>query len=360
MSRHGRGATWLTLVGVLSVGACHGDGPIAPPPLPPPPPPLREVVVSNPVTRTSSGAARPAIPLALAATAETTYVSLPPGTAPGGDLATIRNLRTASSVVAPVGDGGFDPVPLSAVAGDTIEVVVRDQDGTTVLSVRAAVAAKRPPILIRTNPASLKRDVPLNASIVIVFSEPIDSASVTGETVQLRRGSVIVDGEARFRDSAHTTVVFTPAALLAPATTYDLVITQGIRDLDGEPLEAAVSVEFTTVTTGGGYQEFFVDCCQILDAHSVGDSVHVSLTAQVIDGTGAGVEGAVIRFRASMGGVEPDPTISELDGFRSAQWTFMGTMGSPGPQAELSACASNSTTRCDMYWPILTIGVRLP
>ena len=80
MSRHRRGATWLTLVGVLSVGACHGDGPLAPPP----PPPLREVVVSNPVTRTSSGVSRPAIPLAQAATAETTYVSLPPGTAPTG------------------------------------------------------------------------------------------------------------------------------------------------------------------------------------------------------------------------------------------------------------------------------------
>ena len=202
--------------------------------------------------------------------------------------------------------------------------------------------------------------MPLNASIVIVFSEPIDSASVTGETVQLRRGSVIVDGEARFRDSAHTTVFFTPAALLAPATTYELIITQGIRDLDGEPLDAAVTLEFTTVTTGGGYQEYFVDCCQILDAHNGGDSVHVNLTAQVIDGTGAGVEGAVIRFRASMGGVEPDTTISVLDGFRSAQWTFPGTMGFGAGSAELSACASNSTTRCDMYWPILEVGVGTP
>jgi len=355
MSRHRRGSAWLTLVGVVCVGACHGDGPIAPPA-----PQLREVVVSNPVARPSPGAARPAIPLAQAATAETTYVSLPPGTAPTGDLATIQNLRTGSTVEAPVGDGGFDPVAVSAVVGDTIEVIVRDQDGTIVHSVRAAVAARRPPVLIRTNPASMKRDVPLNASIVIVFSEPIDSASVTGETVRLRRGSVIVDGEARFRDSAHTTVVFTPAALLAPATTYSLVITQGIRDLDGEPLEAAVTLEFTTVTTGGGYQEYFVDCCQILNAHNGADSVHVNLTAQVIDGTGAGVEGAVIRFRASMGGVEPDTTISELDGFRSAQWTFPGTMGFGAGSAELSACASNSTTRCDMYWPILEVGVGTP
>ena len=156
MSRHRRGSAWLTLVGVVCVGACHGDGPMAPPA-----PQLREVVVSNPVARPSPGAARPAIPLAQAATAETTYVSLPPGTAPTGDLATIQNLRTGSTVEAPVGDGGFDPVAVSAVVGDTIEVIVRDQDGTIVHSVRAAVAARRPPVLIRTNPASMKRDVPL-------------------------------------------------------------------------------------------------------------------------------------------------------------------------------------------------------
>jgi len=348
------GAVCLVVGAAVWFGGCHDMGP------PPPPPPLREVIVSNPVTRVSPVAGRSAIPLAPTATSETTYVSLPPGTAPSGQKATIQNLRTGSTVEAPVGDGGFDPVAMSAVAGDTIEVVVRDADGTVVHSVLAAVSPRRPPMLVRTNPGSRKRDVPLNASIVIVFSEPIDSASVTAGTVQLRRGSVIVDGELRFRDSAHTTVLFTPAALLAPATTYELVITQGIRDLDGQPLEAAVTVEFTTATTDSGYQEYFVDCCQILNANNGGDSVHVNLTAQVIDGTGAGVEGAVIRFRASMGGVEPDTTISELDGFRSAQWTFPGTMGFGAGSAELSACASNSTTRCDMYWPILDVGVGTP
>jgi|SRR5437667_76931 len=358
MSRHRRGATWLTLVGVLSVGACHGDGPLAPPP----PPPLREVVVSNPVTRTSSGVSRPAIPLAQAATAETTYVSLPPGTAPTGDLATIRNLRTDSTVEAPVGDGGFDPVAVSAAVGDTIEVVVRDQDGTIVHSVRAAVAAKRPPILIRTNPASLKRDVPLNASIVIVFSEPIDSASVTGETVQLRRGSVIVDGERRFRDSAHTTLVFTPAALLAPATTYELVITRGIRDLEGDALESEFTVEFTTAATAAGYEEYFVDSYLPAAAHQIGDSVAVDQTVRVEDGAGTGIERALVRFHVSVGRIEPDTTRAGLDGLVTVHWKFAGFIGILPPQstAELSACASNSTTRCDQYWSLVVIGFNPP
>src|SRR5437773_10916548 len=102
MSRHRRGSAWLTLVGVVCVGACHGDGPMAPPA-----PQLREVVVSNPVARPSPGAARPAIPLAQAATAETTYVSLPPGTAPTGHHAPIQTLRSGRTDSALGRNGGY-------------------------------------------------------------------------------------------------------------------------------------------------------------------------------------------------------------------------------------------------------------
>src|SRR2546422_5126014 len=38
------------------------------------------------------------------------YVSLAPGTAPNGELATVQNLRTGSTTQVPVGLGGFDPV----------------------------------------------------------------------------------------------------------------------------------------------------------------------------------------------------------------------------------------------------------
>jgi hypothetical protein len=47
------------------------------------------------------------------------YVSLPPGAIPNGISATIHDEHTGSSVTAGMVNGGFDPVALSAVQGDS-------------------------------------------------------------------------------------------------------------------------------------------------------------------------------------------------------------------------------------------------
>ena len=70
-------------------------------------------------------------------------------------------------MTAPVLAGGFDPVPIVAQAGDSIDVVVTDASGATVYHTGAAVAAARRPVIVRTEPPPKKRDVPLNASVVI-------------------------------------------------------------------------------------------------------------------------------------------------------------------------------------------------
>ena len=54
------------------------------------------------------------------------YVALLPGTAPGGSQATIHAVGALDSVFTSVTDGGFDPVPIVAGVGDSIEVVVTD------------------------------------------------------------------------------------------------------------------------------------------------------------------------------------------------------------------------------------------
>ena len=235
-------ATWL---GGCADGVDRIAGPADAPPL----------IVSDPVreippVRSSAAAVMTLTPVGATATAAAAvaYVSLPPGTVPTGVAAVIRNAAAGSAVRVPVVAGGFDPVPVAARAGDALELVVSDAAGAAVYTAAITVPVRRPPKVVRTVPPKGKTDVPLNARITVVFSEPIDASTLTGTSVQLRQGASAIAGRLEFRDPDHLTAAFVPAAPLAAGTPYTLVVTQGIHDLDGEALEAAVSVEFTTTS----------------------------------------------------------------------------------------------------------------
>jgi Big-like domain-containing protein/WD40 repeat protein len=207
------------------------------------------VVVSGPtaqVTAPSTSAAfnTPAAVTATAGSVEfVVYVSLPPGAVPGSDTATIRNLATRQSLAVPMVNGGFDPMAVAANVGDTLTVEAR------ALSVVIAVASKvvprhRAPTVVRTDPPGGKTDVPLNTTIEVIFSEPVDSKSVTG-SVRLSQGGVFVAGSVSL-GSSELLAEFVPNAPLAPHTNYELVVTTGVLSPSGVALDAAVSVPFTT------------------------------------------------------------------------------------------------------------------
>lgn len=347
------------------IGGCQSDEGTGPEVVSPPPPP-GPPVASDPVPVTPVGQVRAASSPTATQDVDVAYIALPPGSAPDGRTATIQNRRTTETIAVAVAEGGFDPTPIAAAAGDSIQIVVRDTAGSVVLQPVVVVVPRRPPVVVRTNPPPRKRDVPLNSRITIVFSEPIDASTVNASTVQLHAGSRLVAGTLVFRDSNHVAAIFIPNAPLSPATTYTLDISGQIRDLDGDPLEAPVTVDFTTASTGG-YEEFFVDGTTgkidqwINDSvRGTGDSVLVLQDVIVVDGSGTGIEGVVLRFRGSPGIVEPATTTTGLGGQASVRWVFDGVVYPPPLDsiAELSACASNSPTRCDMYWPILLVAYR--
>ncbi len=58
------------------------------------------------------------------------YISLQPQTYPGGTTATITNQRSAASVTTPMVDGGIDPVPVIANAGDGISLAIQTTEGS--------------------------------------------------------------------------------------------------------------------------------------------------------------------------------------------------------------------------------------
>ncbi len=175
------------------------------------------------------------------------YVSLPPGTVPGGNIASIRNRRTGGTGTALLIAGGFDPVPIPASPGDTLDIDVELFEGAPV-HIALVVPLARPPIVVRTDPPPKKRDVPLNAAMVIVFSEPIDSTTLTATAVGLLSGSTRVPAHLELRDSG-LKVVLVPDALLAPNSSYTIAVTAEVRDLSGDPLEAPLSVTFTTAAS---------------------------------------------------------------------------------------------------------------
>jgi Tol biopolymer transport system component len=235
-------ATALVLAGMAWAGACHVDrleGPQGPDS-------ALSVIVSDPVSQASAaGVAAPAI--VGTPGPDHVYVSLPPGAVPHGDVATIRNRRTRGTALATLVGGGFDPILVEAGAGDTLDLTITLTGSGTPTHLMGTVPPNSRPVVVRTDPPPRHRDVPLNATMLIVFSEPIEARTLNASSIQLRSGGSAVAGRLEFLDSAHVTAALVPAAPLNGSSDYQLLITASILDTDGDPLQEPVTVDFSTV-----------------------------------------------------------------------------------------------------------------
>ena len=173
-----------------------------------------------------------------------TYVSMRPGTIPNGIRLDIRNRQTAAFSSHAIVDGGLDPVAIAARAGDTLDLIAM----TTTATLRSAVivAASRRPGIVRTVPPRGKRGVPLNAIVVVVFSEPVDASVLTSGTVRLMAGATLVQATVAFTGAEHFAVSVSPAQPLEADREYTLVVTTDVTDLAGERLEAGAQSNFFT------------------------------------------------------------------------------------------------------------------
>ncbi len=228
---------WCTALAAL-VAAC-GDGPTAGSA------PLEQdfpVNVSDPAPVTTGVGA------ALRAAGSVAYVSIAPGTLPAAPSASIRNRRSGATVLVPIVGGGFDPVAVPADAADILEITV--VNGSATLKSEFPVPIRRRPTVVRTDPPPQKADVPLNAIIQVVFSEPVDPHSLSASSIHLDAGGQAVVGTLEVVPGKPATILFTPGAALHPGTIYHLSVTQGVTDLTGDALDAAVQVDFTTTLDG--------------------------------------------------------------------------------------------------------------
>lgn len=205
--------------------------------------------VSNPVTPASSvqvagSRATLAASVGRVDADSLAYVAASPGTLNEALSVTIANARTGGAATVAVKEGGFDAVAIPAATGDTLDISITGPGGVSLA--KSIVPAHRPPRVVRTSPAGGRTDVAINASVVVMFSEPVAAGTLDPSSVQLTTGSAAVSGKVRAIGAPAIGAEFVPDAPLAAATVYHLVLTQRIADLSGEPLADPPTVNFTT------------------------------------------------------------------------------------------------------------------
>jgi len=229
------------------------------------------------------------------------YVALPTGSIPNAEAITIRARQAGTTLTIPAGstvDGGLDPVPVRAGPGDTLDVEVRVTGSTNPVRFSMPVPGAGRPIVVRTSPSPRKRDVSLNANIFVVFSEPIDGATLNESSLQLTNGAARLPGVLSFTDSTHLTATFTPSAVLAGSTDYTLTVTQAIADVDGQALAAPVSVPFTTIAASAYVPVAAVDIGGLVGA-TIAVGAAMQVTARLRDATGSTLSGRTIVWASS-------------------------------------------------------------
>ena len=105
-----------------------------------------------------------------------------------------------------------------------------------------------PPYVVSFSPADGQTNVPLETSLKITFSEPLDVTTVTAENLILTGPEGPVPGTLTL-SSGNRQVDFRPTNPLTGNTTYTFTAFTGITDLAGYSLEDVFVLSFTTLDT---------------------------------------------------------------------------------------------------------------
>jgi uncharacterized protein (TIGR03437 family) len=102
------------------------------------------------------------------------------------------------------------------------------------------------PSVTSTVPSNGGTNVAVGSALAATFSEPMDPATISTITFNLKQGVAPVAGTVLY---AGLTATFQPLANLSPNTTYTATITTGAKDLAGNALAAAYTWSFTSGST---------------------------------------------------------------------------------------------------------------
>jgi methionine-rich copper-binding protein CopC len=106
------------------------------------------------------------------------------------------------------------------------------------------------PTALITSPPRGNTDIPLNAVVMVTFSEAMDPATINSTTLVLRNTSAGVNVAGTITMSQNNTVAtFTPSAPLAAGSAYTTTVTVGAKDVAGNALKNEVTSNFFTTST---------------------------------------------------------------------------------------------------------------
>jgi hypothetical protein len=101
------------------------------------------------------------------------------------------------------------------------------------------------PAVVSTYPENNAHNIPLTASIIAVFSESMDNATIDVGNFTLKNGSNLVDGTVNY-NPIDKTATFKPINFLEYNTSYTATVSTGVTDLAGNELDDIFIWSFTT------------------------------------------------------------------------------------------------------------------
>jgi hypothetical protein len=115
-----------------------------------------------------------------------------------------------------------------------------------------------PPTVSSANPAAGAARISLGSSVLVTFSESMNSATINNATITLRDASAaLVPATVAYNTTTHVATL-TPSSALAQNTTYTATVkggAGGVADVAGNPMTADFAWSFTTIipfSYGGG------------------------------------------------------------------------------------------------------------
>ncbi|MGC9468635.1 MAG: Ig-like domain-containing protein [Anaerolineae bacterium] len=147
----------------------------------------------------------------------------------------------------------FDPDPVWT-AGTTYTVTVPSSisspDGAVLNEPLSFAFTTAAPLVRSIKPTRYAKSVPLETDVRVTFNTPMDTASVEAAFQLESPQGDLVDGAFTWVDN-DTTLVFTPTAMLATETTYEVRIDAAAHAKSGIPLKSGDQGTFTTVSPLG-------------------------------------------------------------------------------------------------------------
>ncbi len=169
------------------------------------------------------------------------------------------NAATRVATLTPTGGLAPSSTYTATAAGGSTDPRLKDLAGNALAassswSFTTVVADTTPPTITATVPTSGATGVAAGSSVIVTFSEPMDAASISASTIELRNTatSALVSAAVIYA-SATQTATLTPGAALAPATSYTVTVRGGatapqVKDSAGNALAASSSWSFTTAS----------------------------------------------------------------------------------------------------------------